>query len=114
MPISVDRKDRILREVLRHYLEFETFCAQYGKYVIEHKGVQISFIDLKDILKTISPRKMEAVRLNVIYDMKQREVAEIMGIRTVTVGQYVDAAICQIADAYFAEEVDDGHLSPEA
>ena len=73
-------------------------------YVIEHKGVEISFVDLQGLLKGLSPRKMQAVELNVIHDMKQREVAEIMGIRTVTVGQYVDAAIQQLVDQYFAEE----------
>lgn len=104
MSIPVERRDRVLREVLRHYLEFEAYCAQSGKYVIEHKGVEISFSDLKGILKTLSPRKMQAVWLNVVMDMKQREVAEIMGIRTVTVGQYVDDSVTQLVEIYFAEE----------
>jgi DNA-directed RNA polymerase specialized sigma24 family protein len=104
MSIPVERRDRVLREALRHYLEFEAFCTQYGKYIVEHKGVEISFIDLQGLLKNLSPRKMQAVWLNVVVDMKQREVAEIMGIRTVTVGQYVESAIAQLVDQYFAEE----------
>lgn len=102
--ISADRKDRILREVLRNYLEFEAYCSQSGSYIIEHKGVMLSFSDLKKLLADLSPRKKQAIWYNVILSFKQWETAEKMGIKTGTVGQYVDSALEQLVDRYFAEE----------
>lgn len=115
---------RILREVYRHYLEFKSFVAATGKHVIEHgywvtddEGnkikhvkVTLSFWDLHNALEELSPRKREAVYYNVILDKKQKDVAEIMKITTVSVGQYVDQAFIQLAKRYFAEENNDGNL----
>src|SRR3954465_11110883 len=97
-------RHRVLREILRNYLTFESLCSQSGVYVIEYKGLSISFCDLQDCLRQLSPRKKEAVTYNVILDYKQKDVAELMGITTVSVGQYVEAAVLQISKAYFAEE----------
>ncbi len=36
--------------------------------------------------------------------MLQREAADIMGITTVSVGQYVNQAMRQLAEWYFADE----------
>jgi predicted transcriptional regulator len=36
--------------------------------------------------------------------MKQKDVADVMGITTVSVGQYVESGFAQIAKEYFAEE----------
>lgn len=99
---------RILREVFRHYYEFEAFVASTGKHVIDRGDISISFYDLKDGLKPaseggpLSERKRQAVMLNVVRDMKQRDVAEIMGITTVSVGQYVEASMLQLAELYFS------------
>lgn len=92
---------RLLREILRHYLTFEAYCQQSGQYVIEHKGMIISFLDLQGCLKNLSPRKSEAVFYNVILDWKQKDVAERMGITTVSVGQYVDHAMVQVSEEYW-------------
>ena len=97
---------RVLREVLRHYLTFEALCEQTGEYTLSHKGLDISFTDLQDSLKDLSPRKREAVYYNVILDWKQRDVAAVMGITTVSVGQYVEQACLQIAKKYFTEMQD--------
>lgn len=114
-------KHRILREVYRHYYSFKQIFAGEGTHVIQHsywtydeKGnkkketVQISLWDLHDGLKNLSARKREAVFYNVILDKKQKDVAEIMGITTVSVGQYVEQAMMQLAEHYFAEEEDHG------
>jgi predicted DNA-binding protein (UPF0251 family) len=114
---------RILREVYRHFYEFESYFRSSGKHVIEHgyyvyeddletikdkHMVTISLFDLRDGLKPqseggiLSSRKLEAVMLNVVRDMKQRDVADIMGITTVSVGQYVEQAMIQLADKYFS------------
>jgi DNA-directed RNA polymerase specialized sigma24 family protein len=120
---------RILREVLRHYTEFRELVGGYGlaqagadgrKHVLEHsywvendKGertkqtIGISFWDLHTGLKELAPRKREAIFYNVILDMKQKDVAKIMGITTVSVGQYVEAGCIQLAKRYFAEVEDD-------
>lgn len=95
-----------LRETLRHYTEFKAFVSATGKDVIEHNGLQISFSDLEAGIKDLSPRKKEALLHNVIFDKKQKDVAEIMGITTVSVGQYVDGAVQQLAKRYFAERED--------
>lgn len=96
-------RHRLLREVLRNYLTFESYCQQYGTYTISHKGIDISFLDLQDALKGLSPRKREAVYYNVILDWKQRDVAAKMGITTVSVGQYVENAMKQVSKSYWAD-----------
>lgn len=64
--------------------------------------VTLSFWDLQGALKDLSPRKREAVFYNVILDKKQKDVAAIMGITTVSVGQYVEQAMIQLSEKYFA------------
>lgn len=110
-------RHRILREVYRHFTEFKQYVADTGQHVIEHgyfiyddegeiiekKSVSISFWDLHKGLKDLSPRKREAVFYNVILDWKQRDVAKKMGITTVSVGQYVEQAMLQLSEEYFAE-----------
>lgn len=126
-PREVMPRHRVLREVLRHYLEFRELVTSpeydgHGGHrdtsgIIEHgywatgdDGVRrkvhvtLSFWDLQDSLKELSPRKCEAVFYNVILDKKQKDVAEIMGITTVSVGQYVEQACLQIAETYFADD----------
>ncbi len=113
---------RILREVLRHYSEFRTHVSDTGHHVIEHsipiwdeagenivdrQTVSISFWDLHRGIKDLSPRKREALWYNVILDWRQRDVAERMGITTVSVGQYVEQAVIQLAEDYFVEEEKD-------
>lgn len=112
-------KHRILREIYRHYTELKAFvAANGGDKVITHtypvydedgeilgkETVDISFWDLHDSLDVLSDRKREAVYLNVILDWKQKDVAQKMGITTVSVGQYVEQAMLQLAKNYFAEE----------
>lgn len=110
-------KHRVLREVYRHYYSFKELFAQHGTHTLEHsywvydedgnktkETINISLWDLHDALETLSARKREAVYYNVILDKKQKEVAEIMGITTVSVGQYVEQAMMQLSDHYFAEE----------
>lgn len=128
---AVVPKHRVLREVLRHYIEFRELVMGYGaasfgsmadgrKHVLEHsywaydeKGtkkketIEISFWDLHIGLKELAPRKREAIFHNVILDKKQKDVAEIMGITTVSVGQYVEAGMAQLAKRYFAESEND-------
>lgn len=113
---------RILREVLRHYTEFKTHVGATGNHVIEHgyfvyeedgetvkskEAVSISFWDLHNGIERLSPRKRQALFYNVILDWKQRDVAEKMGITTVSVGQYVEQAVMQLAEEYFAEELEE-------
>jgi DNA-directed RNA polymerase specialized sigma24 family protein len=113
-------KHRVLREVYRHYLEFRDLFKTDGTHVIEHGyyvedengekqkvNITISLWDLQNGLKELSPRKREAVFYNVILDKKQKEVAEIMEITTVSVGQYVEQAMLQLSERYFAEELSD-------
>jgi hypothetical protein len=97
---------RILREVYRHYYEFEEYVASTGHHVIDRGDISISFYDLKDGISESGPlseRKRQAVMLNVIRDMKQRHVAEIMNITAVSVGQYVEQAMIQLSKTYFSE-----------
>lgn len=123
---------RILREVYRHYPEFKALFMDHGIHVIEHAvtvdtdegtkkiPITISFFDLREGLTPpryedgtpnpkaiLSQRKWEAVMLNVIRDMKQRDVAEVMDITTVSVGQYVEQAMIQLAERYFPELVEE-------
>lgn len=107
---------RVLREVYRHYLEFRELVAQDGRnHVIEHgyyidepEGMRkvhmsVSFWDLGNDINKLSDRKREAFWYNVICDMKQKDVAAIMGITTVSVGQYVEAACEQLAMGHFTK-----------
>ena len=124
---------RILREVLRHYMEYRDLIGGYGggtagiepadgrKHVIDHgywvfnedgtkhhkEDVSLSFWDLQQGLAKLAPRKRQAIFYNVILDMKQKDVAKIMGITTVSVGQYVEAGTIQLAKEYFPEAEDE-------
>lgn len=118
-PTSATKPHRVLREVYRHYLEFRALVAQDGRnHIIDHgyflydetgeeivgrEMLSISFWDLYEGLQTLSKRKREAVFYNVILDWKQRDVADRMGITTVSVGQYVEHAMEQLSKRYFAE-----------
>jgi DNA-directed RNA polymerase specialized sigma subunit len=124
--LTGEERHKILREAYRHYLSFEQYVSDTGKDIIEYPvpkeagseeriPIRISFTDLQqalrkfqDGLKTdgtvLSKRKEQAFYLNVIRDMLQRDVAEIMGITTVSVGQYVEQACLQLADYYFSED----------
>lgn len=111
----------VLREILRHYLEFKQHVANTGDHVIEHsyyiyddedpkvgkpvdkRTVSISFWDLHDKLKMLSARKRQAVFYNVILDWKQKDVARVMNITMASVGQYVDQSCKALADEYFKE-----------
>lgn len=109
---------RVLREVFRNFRQFQEYVAATGNDVIEYAysvedpdtgekrkvEITISYSDLLNRLNELSERKREAILYNVIMDMKQRDVADIMGITTVSVGQYVDTACEQLAVGYFAEQ----------
>lgn len=127
-------KHRVLREIYRHYLEYRDIVTSPQRHdahessmdgIIEHgyfiynpdkldndgkpgvKGrvvITLSFWDLHHGLNDLSKRKKEAFFYNVILDKKQKEVAEIMGITTVSVGQYVEQAVQQLAERYFASD----------
>jgi DNA-directed RNA polymerase specialized sigma24 family protein len=71
--------------------------------IVSKETLTISLFDLQKGLKGISDRKREAFYYNVILDMKQKDVAAIMGITTVSVGQYVEQAVLQLSERYFAE-----------
>jgi DNA-directed RNA polymerase specialized sigma24 family protein len=96
-------KHRVLREVIRHYPEFRALCSSTGEWEIEHKGLRISFLDLQGCLRGLSRRKREAVFYNVIMDMKQKDVAERMGITTGSVNQYVEQGMIQVAEQMWPE-----------
>lgn len=104
MVLTPDDKHRMLREVYRHYIDFQDFWQREGLESFEYQGLTFNFMDLKDGIEGLSGRKKEAFYLNVIRDMKQKDVAEIMKITTVSVGQYVDAACRQLADIYWSKE----------
>jgi len=94
---------KVMRELYRNYMQFQEYVRATGNHAISHRGLTISFHDLGMGLNDLSPRKKEAFYLNVILDKKQKDVAEIMGITTVSVGQYVESASKQLADIYFKE-----------
>ena len=120
-------RHKIIRELLRHYLEFRELVLGYGaqeegadgrKHVLEHSywiynedgtkkekdTVSLSFWDLQEGINEISPRKREALFLHVIMDMKQKDAADIMGITPIVCGQYSIAAAQQLAKKYFPAE----------
>lgn len=112
--LSAADRHKILREVYRHYMDLRDYVRRTGRDVIEHPveteegsgeyvHLAVSFTDLMNGLNELAPRKREAFFFNVILDWKQKDVAEKMGITTVSVGQYVDAACMQLAKHYFAE-----------
>ena len=91
-------------QIFINYLQFQEYVRSTGKHAITHRGLTISFHDLGMGLEELSPRKKEAFYLNVILDKKQKDVAEIMGITTVSVGQYVESASRQLAEVYFGDD----------
>ena len=95
---------KVVREIVRDYLTLESECAQsegrFGgdQWMIRVEGIEVSFLDLQGCLQHLSKRKKEAIFWNVILDKKQKDVAKIMGITTVSVGQYVQAGFEQIVN----------------
>lgn len=129
----------ILREVLRHYLEYRDLVMapstgkpdgksissvecdhgiiDYGYYIYDEEGdkkekieITLSFWDLLGCLRPqskgglLSDRKREAIFYNVILDKKQQDVADIMNITPVTVGQYVEQGCMHIAEKLFKKD----------
>lgn len=116
----MEKKHLILREALRNYWTFQARVSQMGEDVLTRGEISISFFDIQQIYTACTPiekkplvlfpekdpfklsqRKKEAIYWNVILDMRQKDVAEIMGITTVSVGQYVEAGFIQIAKKIF-------------
>jgi DNA-directed RNA polymerase specialized sigma24 family protein len=118
---------RLLREILRHYTEYRSRVEkpelgdemshgviEYGYWIYNEDGthkkkidISMSFWDLHRGIKELAPRKREALFYNVILDEKQKDVAKRMGITTVSVGQYVEAATLQlVTHAFTAEEIE--------
>lgn len=128
--LTASERHKILREAYRNYLTWKDLITYNQERntldtitysVPEEPGsdnivpITISFYDLERALTqfqdgtkadgtVLSKRKEQAFVLNVIQDMLQRDVAEIMGITTVSVGQYVEQAVLQLCDYYFAED----------
>jgi DNA-directed RNA polymerase specialized sigma24 family protein len=103
-------KHRIMRDLVRHYLEIESLFKESGEHTFEWSSrehpepILFSFLDFQSMLKSLSPRKKEAIFHHVILDLKQKDVARIMGITTVSVGQYVDQGMQQLAKLYWPED----------
>lgn len=117
-------KHRCLREILRNYLMLKD-AAENEDWTISvcrvkgciwqspgaaskgHEGecemLTVNFLDLRNCLNKLSKRKMEAIFYNVILDKKQRDVAAIMEITTVSIGQYVEAGVLQVAAELWPE-----------
>lgn len=131
--LTANNRHKILREAYRNYLSFEQYFTDTSRDIIEYAvpdkpgsdnyvPVRISFTDLQKALvnfqedshtqgTVLSKRKEQAFYLNVIRDMRQADVAELMGITTVSVGQYVDQAMLQLSEYYFDGEEDTTKLS---
>ncbi len=123
--LTADKKFLILREAYRNYLTFKQYVTDTGRDVIEYAvpesedsevwvPISICFSDLERALKLfkdgtvaentiLSSRKEQAFLLNVIMDQRQEDVAEQMGITTVSVGQYVKQACLQLSEYYFGD-----------
>ncbi len=119
-----------IREATRNFSEWQALVAQTGDYIVEgdtsDRGViAISFYDIAKIIDAYSPviwrhnkypvfpdddpfelsqRKKEAIYYNVIRDLLQRDAAAIMGITTVSVGQYVESGFVQITNRLFGDD----------
>lgn len=98
------QRHKLLREVYRNYQQFRELVRTSGVDTISHEDFSISFYDLEEGINNLSPRKKEAFYLNVILDLKQKDVARLMGITTVSVGQYVEAAMQQLEKEQFPDE----------
>lgn len=86
----------------KEHAAVDMHCVYCG---VEMRRVTVSFDfwDLHRGLKELAPRKREALYHNVIRDAKQKDVAQIMGITTVTVGQYVEHAFRQLIERHLVE-----------
>ena len=106
--LTANQKHKILRNIYRNYITYRDYLTREGTQLefIEHKGVNISFTDLKEGVSDLAPRKKEAFFYHVILDWSQKDTANIMGITTVSVGQYVNDAMHQLCKRYFAEDED--------
>lgn len=94
----------VIKEMYRNRDSIKDFREFSGKDVIEYKGylMAASELDLMN-LKILAQREREAFFLNVVLDLKQQDTADIMGISTVSVGQYVVTASQKLCRLHFPE-----------
>jgi len=106
--------EKVLREVLRHYIEFRQLVQNGGDHVIEHSyevkdetgkvtkhTIAFSFWDLHRGIKELAPRKREALFWHVIMDYTQRDAGAKMHIGGSSVVQYVDSACKELLKHHF-------------
>lgn len=74
---------------------------------IELNDIELNYFDLmaalRSIRDTVPERKRQAFWLNVILDMKQKDVADKLQVSPVTVGQHVTSVCKALEEAYFAD-----------
>lgn len=102
--IKFDDSWLIVRELYRNYVTFRDYFQRTGQDMIKYGPVTLSFLDLQYGVSELAGRKKEAFFYNVLMDMKQKDAARIMGITTVSVGQYVESACRQLSVRYFDDE----------
>lgn len=99
-----DETWKIIRELYRHYLDFKDYCAYRGKYYVNYGPFSLNIVDLQEGVNELPQKQKEAFFYNVILDLRQEDVKKIMGITTVSVGQYVESACRKLAARYFTDE----------
>lgn len=126
----MDRQDRhlILREAYRHLSILSSLARESvplpseGRVggtdrainsqesglvdTLSYDGIDINYFDMLTALSKINDiplKKREAFYLNVILDMKQKDVAQKMGVSPVTIGQHVTSVCRALEEVYFAD-----------
>ncbi len=98
-----NKPTKLVREILRNYLQFEDLCAQTGHFEIEYGGTTISFSDLKGCLAYLTPLQKDAVYHSLICDQMQMECSKRMNMSSQKIGQEVSAACAVVAERLFPE-----------
>ena len=81
--IPFEQRQRILREVYRHYTDFKDHVSRTGSPFVEYGPVVISFSDLKEGVNALSERKKEAFFLNLQILEQNAEASPAVGVRCV-------------------------------
>lgn len=99
---------KLLRGMFKQYRQIEAYYQATGRDTIDHvidgEPVTVSYFDLKRALEDPSllpARRRQALRLNLVDGLPQKQVANAMGIAPGSVGQHVDLACRQLVPFYF-------------
>lgn len=91
----------VLREAFRHLQAFRVLYEDTGVDTLEAEGVSICLWDLEYLYEQIHllpPRQAQAIELFLVQNIKEVDVARLMGLKPQPVGMYASLGLEKLID----------------